>query len=380
MKLRFKQNLPFFTLFFISIIYTLGVFKERGYDVLEKDDINEINHEKLLISLYNPIYSNDIFGPDYYGWKFSKSDTFPTFNDPPENLPIYTFPQLGLYSVNDETVLLYHMKLLHDAGIDGILVYWYGFNMSQPHIFDESEYVTKLIYKILDAAEAFNILVGIHIQNCDKRSKETLTVDIEYIMKNYSSHSQYLRFNNKTVISIYDPHETAGFFEVSSSMKKKYENLMFLATCPSTDHLHTAVNSDIDAIFTYQPVINLSWHSNVSRWKEMKRSFEERGLMFIPTVGPGYNDTRISRYLGHSNSRNNGVNYEIMFQYALRNNDGLVIINSFNNWLEGTNIEPVVEYGLEFKYGEKTWMDKDPYSFIKLTRKYAEIFHSGESF
>jgi len=62
-------------------------------------------------------------------------------------------------------------------------------------------------------------------------------------------------------------------------------------------------------------------------------------LLCGPSVGPGYSarratgDTRIK-------PRRNGATYDAMWTAALRSDADLVTITSYNEWLEGTQIEP----------------------------------------
>jgi hypothetical protein len=65
---------------------------------------------------------------------------------------------------------------------------------------------------------------------------------------------------------------------------------------------------------------------------------------FISTVMPGYDDSRIRG--GHVvRDRANGDYYRRAWQTAIDRNAQAVIITSFNEWFEGTQIEPSQRYG-----------------------------------
>ena len=63
------------------------------------------------------------------------------------------------------------------------------------------------------------------------------------------------------------------------------------------------------------------------------------GLLCAPSVGPGYDAARATGDL-RVKPRRNGLTYDAMWISALRANPDLVTITSYNEWSEGTQIEP----------------------------------------
>jgi uncharacterized protein (TIGR03437 family) len=71
----------------------------------------------------------------------------------------------------------------------------------------------------------------------------------------------------------------------------------------------------------------------------------------ILSVRPGYDDKKI-RSPGLLTPRENGAYYRRSWEAALANNPDAVLITSWNEWPEATNIEPTVEFG--YQYAELT--------------------------
>ena len=63
------------------------------------------------------------------------------------------------------------------------------------------------------------------------------------------------------------------------------------------------------------------------------------GLLCAPSVGPGY-DARRATGDTRVRSRRNGATYDSMWRGAVRSRADLVTITSYNEWHEGTQIEP----------------------------------------
>jgi hypothetical protein len=61
---------------------------------------------------------------------------------------------------------------------------------------------------------------------------------------------------------------------------------------------------------------------------------------------PGYNDTRVPGRTGtYIVARNNGATYSESWQGAISSNPDWITITSFNEWFEGSMLEPSVTYG-----------------------------------
>jgi hypothetical protein len=63
---------------------------------------------------------------------------------------------------------------------------------------------------------------------------------------------------------------------------------------------------------------------------------------------PGYDDSHIGRESPKIISRENGALYKKLWKAAGKANPDWVLITSFNEWHEGTEIEPSIEYGEKF--------------------------------
>jgi hypothetical protein len=82
-------------------------------------------------------------------------------------------------------------------------------------------------------------------------------------------------------------------------------------------------------------------------------------LPTILTVGCGYDDRKI-RYPVNSTDRENGALYRRQWESALAGAPDIVLVNTWNEWAEGTIIQPSVEFG---------------YKYLELTLTYSLIFH-----
>jgi len=63
------------------------------------------------------------------------------------------------------------------------------------------------------------------------------------------------------------------------------------------------------------------------------------GLLCAPSVGPGF-DARLTTSQEAVRARLNGLTYDRMWKTAIKSKPDLVTVTSYNEWQEGTQIEP----------------------------------------
>jgi hypothetical protein len=99
-----------------------------------------------------------------------------------------------------------------------------------------------------------------------------------------------------------------------------------------------------------------------SRWAGWVRDWTARtgqDKLWISTISPGWDDLRsgckadirVNNQV-HRLDRANGETYKASFEAAINSNPDWLIVGSFNEWVEGTYIEPSEQYGN--KYMEMT--------------------------
>ncbi|HVP41628.1 MAG TPA: hypothetical protein VMS95_06720 [Candidatus Krumholzibacteriaceae bacterium] len=107
----------------------------------------------------------------------------------------------------------------------------------------------------------------------------------------------------------------------------------------------------IDGMHMYNPVLNnpLKVYDLYHDACELAHSY---GKTFIATVVPGFNNVVASNYskaaLESVVDRRNGVCYSSFWLIAKASHPDGYAITSFNEWHEGTEIEPSIEYGSQY--------------------------------
>jgi hypothetical protein len=99
----------------------------------------------------------------------------------------------------------------------------------------------------------------------------------------------------------------------------------------------------MDGIHTYNPCTRFSLSDIDDIYGQASKAAHSKHKTFVATVMPGYDDTEI-RSPGYIVDRRNGSCYNSFWSVAKSSLPDAYIITSFNEWHEGTEIEPSLEY------------------------------------
>jgi len=136
------------------------------------------------------------------------------------------------------------------------------------------------------------------------------------------------------------------------------------------DHHHgrDLRDGNFDGFYTYFGSDGFSYGSTSSNWVPMCSNARRAGLLCCISVGPGYNDTLIRPWNDrNTRSRNKGKYYEDMWRRAIRANPHSISVTSYNEWGEGTQIEPARSFHLRRHQRERTVHEPSNQQGISIT-------------
>lgn len=267
------------------------------------------------------------------------------------------YPLIGPYDSRSRAVVRYHLKTAQAAGIQGFIVDWYGpgDNTDKPVslLLDEAGRLGMRIAICYE--EKLNFLWrGIHSR---EEAIHDGIADLKYILAHYASHPAYLRRNGVPVIFQFD-----GWGE--GPLGPKYftpeELKRILSSLPARvaycrQGLTPAYHPNIPGSFQW-------WSSNaadIRGFSEQARKMirENRLTFFANEISPGFDDTgvwgwgdgaRVTPRAGLSLLR-------ATFDLAFTAQPELIQIVTWNDFNEGTVVEPTRETGFQYLDALATW-------------------------
>ena len=245
------------------------------------------------------------------------------------------YPVRGPYDSKNRSLIAWHFEVAEEAGIDGFIVSWWGSETFE----DEAFRV------MLDVAEEVDTSVKLTIFYEESSGRDEAVREIEAILEDCGDRSSFLNVQNCPVVFIYsralsDIGLEEWDFVVSKVRDDGYEVLFIV------DSFDPEVAEVFDGIHVYNPVWNLHRGENLTDiYVQLRGEAEEQGIIFAAPVLPGYDDTHIGRENVLVVSRDGGLTYSRTWEAALLSDPDWILICSWNEWHEGTEIEPSLEHG-----------------------------------
>lgn len=293
-------------------------------------------------------YGNKEFDDRYIHWAHpvinqpgssGKQDYISGKND---NLAANFYPLLGLYSNNNPETIEKHMKMVRDARIGVLAVTWWN----------ESDTGQENIPIIMEKAEKYGVKICFHIEPFPGRNAEMTRQNIQKIIDTYGKHPAYYKMNGKPLFFVYDSYltpanEWATLLNKSGEITIRntpYDAVMVGLWVKQGEEKYF-IESGFDGIYAYFASTGFTYGSTPDNWKYLQEWAQKNNKIFIPSVGPGYIDTRIRPWnASTTRDRNNGKYYDKMFLDAIQSGAQFISITSFNEWHEGTQIESAIPF------------------------------------
>ncbi len=266
------------------------------------------------------------------------------------------YPLLGAYDSHDPKVIRQHCQWAREANLDGFILSWWS----------RGDFHDQGVPLMLDAARQHNLQVSIYYEIVPvPGNPDSVVADWLYLLRQYGDHPAWLKVDSKPVIFVYGRALGQLSLMQWASVLEQVNRQHKAGVCAIADQLSKSAARIFDGIHTYNICDRLQGlpvdavQAAVERiYREPLQIAGQLGRIACATIIPGYDDTRI-RQPGIRAERFNGDSYRNQWQAVLTLNPDWVLITSFNEWHEGSEIEPSVEHG-----------DR----YLKLTAEYVPRF------
>ncbi len=296
--------------------------------------VNHLGTEKVVLA-------------DYMMW--FGSDTF-------DGNKTWDVPASGPYNSDDFGTIQRHVAQAQQACLNGFAAHWFGPSDGR---------TTNNFNSLLAASSGTNLRHVIVMQaNILPGASEQSIIDaLNFVMGHWAQSPNYLRLGGRPVIVFTDMPRPWG----SDAAALVGWARIRAATDPNhtaiwmAEGLHPTYNPLFDGLYVYRldhRDYPQSWLKQ-SRWANELRAVERSGnlpiggLYFADTIAAGFDDTRSVNAPGDLRSdaphfardRRNGAYYADTFAATASTGGDFLFVKSFNEWIEGTEIEPGASYG-----------------------------------
>lgn len=296
----------------------------------------------------------------YWGghWTMSNCDPDSILMNDQRQIAAHYYPLTGPYDSSDPNILEYHVLLMKLSGIEGVIVDWGGneeyydyglINESTNELFN---FIKKAQLKFSICYEDATIGNMVNDNHISEQYAHNYGQGVMlYMQEQWFNDESYLKINNRPVLLNFGPQY---FFENSD-----WDTLFsVLDPLPLFFPLNEGMAPAVAGSYPWPPM----WSSvndvlSMETMNDYLANFYSQSVTWdhlVAGVWPGFKDYYFEGGYGFTYGfldAQDGLIFELTLQSAINANPDVIQIVTWNDFGEGTIIEPTVEFG--YTYLEK---------------------------
>jgi len=248
------------------------------------------------------------------------------------------YPKDGPYDSLDPAVIERQVQQARAAGITGFIASWWG----------QKDRTDQQFPLLLEAADGLKLAPYIESET----SADTLSADIDYLLKSYGKHHAWLRLGGKPVIFVFDRViQTLGPDGWTTARRRIGNRAVFIGPANNLGEINDRRRL-FDGLHIYSLQFPMS-EPHAAEAPALKAFYDtwvksQRGLkVATATVMPGFDDHLLPDRTGKRPivDRAGGGLFREMWQAATGARPDWVLVVSFNEWHEASQVEPSTQFG-----------------------------------
>lgn len=277
----------------------------------------------------------------HYGW-YGADEGWGRSADGGRNHP--NVPEAGLYDSADPAVIARQIAQARQAGITGFITSWDGEGNRRDRVLDA-----------LVAAAPAGFSITAYVESAGG-SAESLANRLDGLHRRFAEHPRWLRLDGRPCLFVFDrvwqELGRSGWMRARQSHGDAASHGFAVVGPANTEAEIAERRTAFDALHIYSMQFQtdgwrLAFGAFARRWFS-RWVMAQRGLaVTTATLLPGYDDRRLDDRTGDrpTTPRRSGRTFRMMWDAALAARPDWLLIVSWNEWLEATEIEPSVENG-----------------------------------
>lgn len=309
----------------------------------------------LIMVHYMPWYQAQPLRQWGWHWTMNHFDPDQSDSEGRREIASHFYPLTGPYDSNDEKIIEYQVLLMKLSGIDGLIADWYGsehfldyglINQSTAKIFNSAE-KAGLLFAVCYEDQSIKHMID-HGQIQASQAIAHGRMAMEFLEDEWFASDLYLKFRGKPVLLNFGPQ----YFFASAQWDQLFSTLN---TNPLFFTLDNPVLPAATGAFPWPPMYySVNGILSLNSLHQYLSSFYQKANAWLYTIGgafPGFHDIYAEAGQGSSYGyldASDGQTFTSTMQKAIDNNSDVIQIITWNDFGEGTNIEPTLEYGYQY--------------------------------
>lgn len=327
--------------------------------------VAKTNDTKIYMHYMPWFETNESSSNNQWGYHWTMANKNPNTVDANGRREIasHYYPLIGPYHSGDKEVIENHLLLMKYTGIDGILIDWYGtYNLNDYRILKENaEQLIDMLdevgleYAIVYEDRFLNDIVNAGLAPTVTGAAKT---DMNYMQTHYFGDANYIKINNRPLLLNFGPITLTTPVAWTSTFSGLNPKPTFLTLWNESGEAGTNASGEFAWVYQNNNSLSSFYASNLPNL----------GVAF-GSAYPGFNDFYeeggTSTTIGWTINHNNGATLDETLSMAQNAGVDYLQLITWNDFGEGTMIEPTVEFG---------------YSYIEKIKTFAGVQYSGNYF
>ncbi|WNJ20450.1 glycoside hydrolase family 71/99-like protein [Pontibacter sp. G13] len=305
--------------------------------------VSKTNSTRLYMHYMPWFHSKEYSG--YWGshWRMANRNPSEVLSNGQREIAAHYYPLVGPYDSGDPDLVDYHLLLMKYAGIDGVLIDWYGSH----NVLDYGANLNNS-NALIDGVGRTGLEFGIvyeefTAEEVGRRNTfsalDAAKMDMEYLETEYFSSDRYIQMNGKPLLLTFGPR----YFQSST----QWTQILGSLSSPTTflplwgfDHMIGSKASGEFAWVDFDPGLG-----------SMSSFYSSNVGVKLGAACPGFHDYYVQGGWGQSYGfldHQNGQTFADQLQLAADENAPYLQLVTWNDFGEGTMIEPTVEFEYQF--------------------------------
>ncbi|MDO8669842.1 MAG: endo-1,3-alpha-glucanase family glycosylhydrolase, partial [Dehalococcoidia bacterium] len=319
--------------FFRSLLFLLLLLPMLPTAISARAEVRQAATDKLVLAYYYPWF-------DLNTWFPSIVSDMPTVK----------------YVSADRNTIARHISQARASGIDAFISAWLG----------RGNQTDSNLAALLSLSQGTDFRASIVFETNSPffGSQQAIVDGLRYVITTHGSSPNFLKFGGKPVIFFWSlksvptaPGQTP--LQAWASIRQQVD--------PGKSAIWIAEGTDISyqSVFDGHHLYSVAWSTDVNYtlndWSKRITNYNAQNgtsKLWVATVMPGYNDMGTGRSDAFIRSREDGGFYNATFTAAINSQPDWIVITSWNEWVEGTQIEPSVSFGDKYLTLTKQFSDR----------------------
>jgi hypothetical protein len=266
------------------------------------------------------------------------------------------FPILGAYDSRDEQMVEGQILWARYAGLDGFIASWDG---------PSDAWTDKTFSVLIKVAEKLSFKVGVYYEayRSPPLDQASMANELIYFVQKYSNSPALLKINGRPVIFIYRAEENEPEFwaEVRTLVEASVGKVFLVGNLNDPkyvsvfDGFHMYLGLDAGAMRNVYRMYTeqMGFATDTTDLATALTEMQNTGHLIVHekltcgTASPGYDDSK-TRSPATIVDRTSGELYRAAWNAIKESDVKCALVGTWNEWHEGTEIEPSVEYGFQY--------------------------------